>query len=198
MSADPEKTATEVLRLVTGYDETVVALTVNGPIRMQRWMCKYWSLRRDLLSEGQDVYAALWLRHVSDSGVDRETAQQIIGTEVYRIMEEESAKLGIGYRPEMKQLKLIFWPADLHIKKTYGNRVVYSLEPCRDDIFVYAVRLFQPSWLVCEPGEPKYCPRRILLTENIRARGVAVDDVVEGVYVPLDVSNLVSFLRRVL
>jgi hypothetical protein len=198
MSTDPEKTATEVLRLTVGYDETVVALTTHGAVLMERWLCRYWSLRRDLLSEGRDVFAALWLRHVSDSGVDRETAEYVVNTEVYRVVKEESVKAGIDRGPDMKWLELVFWPTDLHVKKEYGNRVVYSLEPCREDVRVYVVRVFQPVWRICEYGEPEDCLKRKVLTESIKARGVAVDDVVDGVYVPLDASSLISFLRRVL
>jgi hypothetical protein len=202
MSADLEKIATEILRLVAGYDETVVALTTGGPVRMQRWMCKYWSIRRDLLSEGHDVFAALWLRYVLDRYVDRDTDREIVeyvtGTEVYRVIKEESVRFGIGYNPEMKRLEMKFWPANLRMVKAYGNRIVYRLEPCRDDIFVYAVRVFLPTWLICKPGEPDNCPKHRMLTESIKARGVAIDDVADGVYIPLDMSDLVSFLRRVL
>jgi hypothetical protein len=190
--------AAEVLRLMVGYGETVVALTEGGPARLDRWTCKYWSLRRDHPLAGHEIIIALWLRHVSDGGVDSKTAEYVANTEVYKAIREESEKLGIERGPDMKRLELYIFPAELQVKKVYGNRVVYSLETCRDEVRVNVVKLYQPVWRVCEYGEPHDCQRRRALTESIKSRGVPIEDVVDGVYVPLDVSDLVDLLRRVL
>jgi hypothetical protein len=198
MVADAEKVAEEVLRLVVGYGETTVALTTGGPVRMEKWFCKYWSLRADQPTSRQDTVIALWLRHVSEGDVDRLTAEHVTGTYAYRVVKEESVKAGLERGPEMKRLELVFWPADLQLKKAYGNRLVYSLEPCKDNVRVSIVRVYQPIWRVCEYGEPNDCPRRRALTENIKARGVPIDDVVYGTYVPLDITELVYVLERIL
>ena len=195
---EAEKVADEVLRLVVGYGETAVALTAGGPVRMDKWFCKYWSLRGDQLTSGQDAVIALWLRHVSEDDVDRRTAEYVASTYAYRVVKEESVKVGLERGPEMKRLELVFWPAELQLKKTYGNRLIYSLEPCKDDIRVSVVRVYQPIWRVCEYGEPDSCQRRRALTESIKARGVPIDDVVYGTYVPLDVTELVYVLERIL
>jgi len=198
MSVDVEKVVAEVLRLVAGYGETVVVLTEGGPVRLDKWTCRYWSLRRDHPLAGRDIIIALWLRHVSDGGLDRKTAEYVAGTEVYKIMKEESEKLGIEGGPDMKRLELYFFPAELQVKKTYGNRTVFGLEPCKEEVRVHVVKVHQSVWRVCEYGEPRDCQRRKTLTENINARGVLIDDVVDGVYVPLDTSDLVDLLQRVL
>jgi len=198
MSADVETVATEVLRLVAGFEETVIALTEGGPVRLDRWLCRGWSLRRDQLAAGRDVIIALWLRHVSDEGVDRATAERIAGTETYRVIKEESERFGVYGEPEVKRLELFIWPAELRVKKAYGNRIVYSLEPCREEVKISVARVRQPAWRVCRYGEPDDCQLRKQLTESIKARGVALEDVAEGVYIPLDISDLTRLLRRVL
>ena len=198
MSEDVEKAVAEVLRLVAGFEETVVALTETGLVRLDRWVCRSWSLRRDQLAAGRDVIIALWLRHVSEGDVDKAETEYATGTDAYRIIKEESERFGIDEGPELKRADLYFYPAELHVKKTYGNRIVYSLEPCRDEIKVSAVRVYQPAWRVCEYGEPEHCWRRTALTESIKARNVPIDDVVGGVYIPLDVSSLTRLLRRIL
>jgi len=198
MSVDAEKIAAEILRLVTGYGETVVMVTDGGPVRLDRWLCKRWSLPVDRRVSDQDVIIGLWLRYVSESDVDRKTVEYVVNTYTYKIMKDESEKLGLDRGPDMKRLDLYFFPAELWVEKIYNRRVVYSLEPCKDEAKVSVVKVFQPVWSVCEYGEPRDCQRRKTLTENIKARGVPIDDVVDGVYVPLDTSDLVDLLQRVL
>ncbi len=210
MSFNVEKTVAEVLRLVSGRGETVVALTEGGAVRLDRWACRYWSIRRDLLTERGDIVVALWLHGVSELVADEETAKYATSTPEYEIMKEESERLGVEGGPDVQYLTLHFKPVELDVKKVYGNRVVYGVKPCRDEIEVSVVRLYQPAWRVCEyrqrrDGDAKSrglyvedCRLRETLTERIRARGLHIEDVVEGVYVPLDVSELVRFLRRVL
>ena len=202
MSADVEQVATEVLRLVAGYEETVVALMEDGPVRLDRWLCDYWSLRRDQPAGGQDPAVALWLRYATGSDVDRradrDVVERVAGADAYRIIREESWRCGIEDEPYLRLYKLRFAPAVLRVELTHRRRVVYSLHPCDDEVEVTAVRVFHPPWHVCRWGEPDDCPRRRELTERISARGVPTEDVVRGVYVPLDISDLVSLLRRVL
>jgi hypothetical protein len=198
MYADPEKVATDVLMLVAGYEETVVALTARGPARLDRWMCRYWSLRRERLAHEQDVIVGLWLRYASDADVDRKTAELVETADAYRVMKEESERLGIEGGPHLKLYTLYFFPAELRMRKAYGNRVVFKLEPCREEIKAVAVRVHQPAWVVCPSGEPDNCERRRALTERIRARGVQIEDAVRGAYVPIDVADLADFIKRVL
>jgi len=199
---DAEKVATEVLKLVAGHDETVVALTDSGPVRMEKWLCKHWSLRMNQLSEGHGVIVALWLKYAIggdvDKHADRKIVDYVVNTDVYKIIKEESVRHGVEDEPYMRRYKLHFVPATLKIRKVYGNRVVYSLHPCDEETEVSAVRVFQPTWHVCGNGEPEDCQRRKALTESIKSRGVPIEDVVDGVYVPLDASSLVKLLKRVL
>jgi hypothetical protein len=199
---DAEKVASEVLKLVVGHEETVVALTDSGPVRMERWLCRHWSLRANQLSEGQNIIAALWLRYTLSNDVDKHTDKKIVNhvvnTDAYKIIKEESEKLGVEGEPYMRRYNLRFVPAELKIRKIYRNRVVFSLHPCDEEVDVTVVRVFQPSWHLCRRGEPEDCPRRRALTEAVKSRGLQVEDIVDGVYVPIDVSDLVTLLQRVL
>ncbi len=198
MSADVEKAVAEVLKLASGRGEVVVALAEGGWLRLERWTCRYWSLRRDRPAAGQDIIIALWLHGVSELVADEEVVKYATSTAEYKIMREESEKLGIDGGPEVQHLALHFRPAELAVKKVYGNRVVYDIKPCRDEFEVSVARLYQPIWNICEYKQRWECQLRQKLTENVKARGLDIEDVVDGVYVPLDVSALTHFLRRVL
>lgn len=194
MVADAEKVAEEVLRLVAGYGETAVALTAGIPVRLDYWACGMWSAGRPV----GDVAVGLWLRYTLDRYLDREVAKAVASTDVYRAMKETCRETGVDGCPDMKYEELNFKPVELRLRGVYNGRAVYELNPFRCNIKVLAVRVFAPIWSLCPREEPETCEKRAELTEKLLDRGVPVTDATRGIYVPIDTSEFVSFLRRVM
>jgi len=192
--ADAEKVAEEVLRLVAGYGETVVALDGDSPVRLDYWACGMWSASRPV----GDVAVGLWLRHALDKYLDREVAKAVASTDVYRAVEETCREIGVDGCPDVRYEELNFKPVELRLRGVYNGRAVYELNPLRCDIKVLAVRVFAPMWSLCPREERETCRRRAELTEKLRNRGVPVADATKGIYVPVDASELVGFIKRVL
>jgi hypothetical protein len=189
-----ERVVEEVLKLVAGYEETVVALTPDGPVRLDYWACDLWSADKPL----GDAAVGLWLRSALTRYLDEETAAAVTSVSVYKAVEETCKEVGIDGRPELRYEELHFKPAELRLRGVYNGRAVYKLKPFKCDVKVLAVRLYVPTWSICPPGSGGNCRRRVELTEKLRERGVNVEDVVRGIYVPVDASELTDFIRRVL
>jgi hypothetical protein len=194
MSANVEKAVEEVLRLVAGYEETVVAFSEGNPVRFDRWACGMWSSERSV----GDVAVGLWLRYVLSRYLDPETAETVVSSRVYRAVEETCREAGVDGCPDVRYEELHFEPAELRLRGVYGRRAVYELKPFGCSLKVLAVRVYVPTWSLCPREEPETCQKRAELTEKLRNRGVQVEDVARGAYVPVAVSELESFLRRVL
>jgi len=186
--------AEEVLKLVAGYEETVVALTADGPVRLDYWACGMWSAGRAV----GDVAVGLWLRYVLGRYLDPQTAETVSSSRIYMAVEELLKELSVEGKPEVRYEELHFEPAELRLRGVYNGRAVYRLKQFGCDIKVLAVRVFIPTWSLCPKEDGETCRKRAELTEKLREKGVNIEDVAKGIYVPVDVSELESFLRRVL
>jgi hypothetical protein len=194
MAVDAERVAEEVLRLVVGYGETVVAFVGNSPVRLDYWACGMWSAGGAV----GDVAVGLWLRYTLDRYLDREVAKAVASTDVYRAVEETCRETGVDGCPDVRYEELNFKPVELRLRGVYNGRAVYELNPFRCNIKVLAVRVFAPIWSLCPREERETCRRRAELTEKLLDRGVPVTDATRGIYVPVDASELVDFIKRVL
>jgi hypothetical protein len=183
-------TVEEVLRLVAGYEETVVALTARGPMRLDYWACGMWSANKTL----GETAVGLWLRHTLSRYLDEKTASAVASTYVYRAVKEVAGDAGV----EMRYEELNFKPVELRLRGVYNGRAVYRLKPFRCNVKALAVRLYVPTWSLCPTEEGEDCKRRAELTEKLREMGINIEDATRGIYVPVDVSELESFLRRVM
>jgi len=183
-----------VLKLVAGCEETVVALTADGPVRLDYWSCGMWSFSKTL----GDVAVGLWLRHALSRYLDRETVATVVSAPAYRAVEETCKEFGIDGCPEMRYEELRFKPVELRLRGVYNGRAVYRLKPFGCDVKALAVRVYVPMWSLCPPNGRETCEKRVELAEKLRERGVPVEDAVKGIYVPVDVSELTDFVRRVL
>jgi hypothetical protein len=194
MSANVEKAVEKVLKLAAGYGETVVAFAEGDPVRLDLWACNMWSSDRSV----GDVAVGLWLRHVLSRYLGREVVESVVSTGVYRAMKETIEEVGVAGGPDMEYEELHFELAELRLRGTYGRRAVYELKPFGCHIKATAVRVYVPTWILCPQEDRENCRKRAKLTEKLRKRGINIEDVVRGTYVPVDVSELESFLRRIL
>ncbi len=194
MSVKAERVVEEVLRLVAGYEETVVALTPGGPVRLDYWTCGMWSADKPV----GDAAVGLWLRSALTRYLDEETVATITSTRIYKAVEETCREVGVDGRPEVRYEELHLKPVELRLRGVYNGRAVYRIRPLGCAIRVLATRVYVPTWILCPPGSGGNCGRRVELTEKLRERGVPVEDVAKGIYVPVDASELADFVRRVL
>jgi hypothetical protein len=194
MSVDSEKAVEEVLRLVAGYGETVVALTADGPVRLDYWTCDMWTTSRPV----GDVAVGLWLRYTLSRHLDGETVSAVTSSRAYRAMKETCEEIGVDGCPELRYEELSFKPAELRLRGVYNGRAVYRLKPFGCAVKALAVRVYAPAWSICPREERETCQRRAELTEKLRERGINIEDATRGIYVPVETSELEDFIRRVL